>query len=79
MKNRMVIVAGLAVSASAAVAVPPVIDGVKDASYGPAQWINSANPTQFGDNNYAPPPPCPHRRPSGYISISRARSAGLAG
>jgi hypothetical protein len=59
MKNRMVVVAGLAVSASAAVALPPVIDGVKDASYGAPQWVNSANPTQFGDNNYTPPAPCP--------------------
>jgi len=59
MKNRMLVVAGLALSATAvAVAVPPVIDGVKDSVYGAAQWVNSANPTQFGDNNYTPPPPC---------------------
>ncbi len=58
MKNRMLVVAGLALSASAALAVPPVIDGVKDSSYGAPQWVNSANPTQFGDSQYTPPPPC---------------------
>ncbi len=28
----------------------PVIDGTKDAEYGPAQWVNADNPTGFGDN-----------------------------
>ncbi len=28
----------------------PTIDGSKDASYGPAQWVNADNPTGFGDN-----------------------------
>ncbi len=61
MKNRVLVVAGLALSASAAVMAQnkAVIDGVKDASYGQAQWVNSLNPTQFGDNNYTPPAPCP--------------------
>ncbi|MBX3357614.1 MAG: hypothetical protein KF745_04220 [Phycisphaeraceae bacterium] len=59
MRTRSMLIAGLAVSASAAyVNAQPTIDGMRDGMYGPAIWFNSENPTQFGDNNYTPPAPC---------------------
>src|SRR5690606_14981442 len=39
----------LAVS-GAAMGQAPAIDGTLDASYGPALWVNTQNPTGFGDN-----------------------------
>ncbi len=43
-----------ALAGTAAMAVPPVIDGSLDASYGAPKWVNTI-PTRFGDNSLPPP------------------------
>jgi hypothetical protein len=47
--SRSFAIASLLTCCGAAVA-QPVVDGTLDASYGAAQWVNTDNPTQFGDN-----------------------------
>jgi hypothetical protein len=40
----------LAAGAATALGQAPIIDGIRDAVYGAPLWINTENPTQFGDN-----------------------------
>lgn len=47
----------LCAGSSIALAQAPVVDGVKDAAYGSPKWVNTANPTGFG-NNGDPGTPC---------------------
>lgn len=53
MRFRGVSAAALAAMAGIASAQPVVVDGVRDALYGDAKWVQS-NPTQFGDNQPVP-------------------------
>ncbi|HLO39848.1 MAG TPA: GC-type dockerin domain-anchored protein [Phycisphaerales bacterium] len=53
MRFRVVSAAALAAMAGVASAQPVVVDGVRDAAYGDAKWVQS-NPTQFGDNQPVP-------------------------
>ncbi|MBC7834928.1 MAG: hypothetical protein H7Y88_07485 [Phycisphaerales bacterium] len=52
MKHILLAVAGLAASAGFAApsSAQPVVDGTRDAQYGSPQYVNTTNPTQFGDN-----------------------------
>ncbi len=40
----------LCAGSSIALAQAPTVDGVKDAAYGSAKWVNTQNPTGFGDS-----------------------------
>jgi hypothetical protein len=53
MRFRGVSAAALAAMAGIASAQPVVVDGVRDALYGDAKWVQS-NPTGFGDNQPVP-------------------------
>lgn len=47
----------LCAGSSVALAQAPVVDGLRDAAYGAAKWVNTQNPTGFG-NNGDPGTPC---------------------
>ncbi|MFN7022414.1 MAG: hypothetical protein ACK4WH_13950, partial [Phycisphaerales bacterium] len=40
----------LLAAAATALGQAPVVDGSRDASYGPPLWVNTQNPTSFADN-----------------------------
>jgi len=71
--------AGLLLAAAAtAMGQAPVIDGTKEAVYGPPLWTNTENPTGFGDNapgNF----PCDDFGSGIQLAIDNSNRAGVTG
>ncbi len=68
----------LLAAAATALGQAPAINGVKDASYGPALWVNTANPTGYGDNtpgNF----PCSDFGSGMQLAIDNSNRAGVTG
>ena len=58
MKSIRCVVPSVLMAAAGAALAQPAINGTVDLRYYDRQWTN-ATPTQFGNNNYTPPGPCP--------------------